>query len=672
MTIESQNIASGQEKERLFGENVTTYILGGNVTCVEPYSFRDLKSLTSIILSNSVKSIKHSAFYNCTNLTDITIPSSVTNVSAFAFEGCTSLPVENNIRYADTWALGVTDKSLIKYTLRENTSGLAGTFEGCTSLEKITLPNSLKYIDRGFYGCSALKSLTLPEGLVCISESSFEACWNLEKINIPSGVTRIEARTFSGCNLKEISIPKDVTEIGYDAFSNNKFTTVELPESLTSIGSGAFRGCPLSSITIPKGVTNIENDVFSPLQTVTLNSPTIASYGDFKNKFGAKMEMFIIAADIEEIKDFAFYNCANLQSVILPESLTKIGESSFEGCSALTDIILPNKVATISDYAFAGCTKLEALTCNNTTPPSCGTGVFEDVNTKDCALNVPKEAIAMYAETAPWSEFNILGAATPDVVNLIDGQLFENDKEMTLNEITYTRTLTKTNTWNALYVPFEIPVTAEFLENYDVAYFNDIHSFDEYIGEKENGVKGKDGVIDRMDMEVLMVQEGATLNANYPYLIRAKNEDALNMNIKVENATLYKAVETTVSCSSVFMKFDVTGIYTTKTSGELKGEFNVYAMSGGGWKQAFNDTQQLKPFRLYLSLTSIDGSPVKVAESAMKHIRIRVDGEEEATGIDEIQTSVDNSAVIYDLQGRRVKKAGKGIYIVNGKKVVMK
>jgi hypothetical protein len=120
------------------------------------------------------------------------------------------------------------------------------------------------------------------------------------------------------------------------------------------------------------------------------------------------------------------------------------------------------------------------------------------------------------------------------------------------------------------------------------------------------------------------------------------------------------------------MRFDVTGIYTTQTSGELKGEFNVYAMSGGGWKQALNDAQQLKPFRLYLKLTSIEGSPVKVAESAMKHIRIRVDGEEEATGIDEIQTSVDNSAVIYDLQGCRVKKAGKGIYIVNGKKVVMK
>ena len=329
-------------------------------------------------------------------------------------------------------------------------------------------------------------------------------------------------------------------------------------------------------------------------------------------------------------------------------------------------------VTSISSKAFADCASLESIKCKTLDVPALlGGTTFEGLNPSNLTLYVPIGSESAYSAAEGWKEFGkILGVEF--AIELVDGQTFDNNVDKIVGEIIYTRTLSKTNTWNALYVPFEIPVTAEFLEDYDVAYFNDIHSFDEYIGDKENGVKGKDGVIDRMDMEVLMVQEGATLNANYPYLIRAKNEDALNMNIKVENATLYKAVETTVSCSSVFMKFDVTGIYTTKTSGELKGEFNVYAMSGGGWKQALNDEQKLKPFRLYLSLTSIDGSPVKVAESAMKHIRIRVDGEEEATGIDEIQTSVDNSAVIYDLQGRRVKKAGKGIYIVNGKKVVMK
>jgi hypothetical protein len=40
------------------------------------------------------------------------------------------------------------------------------------------------------------------------------------------------------------------------------------------------------------------------------------------------------------------------------------------------------------------------------------------------------------------------------------------------------------------------------------------------------------------------------------------------------------------------------------------------------------------------------------------------------TGIDFIQHSMFNIQRIYDLQGRRVESGKKGIYIVNGKKVV--
>ncbi len=43
----------------------------------------------------------------------------------------------------------------------------------------------------------------------------------------------------------------------------------------------------------------------------------------------------------------------------------------------------------------------------------------------------------------------------------------------------------------------------------------------------------------------------------------------------------------------------------------------------------------------------------------------------DATGIDEMTTdNRQQTTVIYDLQGRRVVKAQKGIYIVNGKKVL--
>lgn len=43
----------------------------------------------------------------------------------------------------------------------------------------------------------------------------------------------------------------------------------------------------------------------------------------------------------------------------------------------------------------------------------------------------------------------------------------------------------------------------------------------------------------------------------------------------------------------------------------------------------------------------------------------------ETTGVGSIEVNTDNQ-VIYDLSGRRVAKAGKGLYIINGKKVLVK
>ena len=53
------------------------------------------------------------------------------------------------------------------------------------------------------------------------------------------------------------------------------------------------------------------------------------------------------------------------------------------------------------------------------------------------------------------------------------------------------------------------------------------------------------------------------------------------------------------------------------------------------------------------------------------------DMEEEGTvnGINEVTSEAivtDANAVYYDLQGRRVERPGRGIYIVNGKKVIIK
>lgn len=256
--------------------------------------------------------------------------------------------------------------------------------------------------------------------------------------------------------------------------------------------------------------------------------------------------------------------------------------------------------------------------------------------------------------------YGIMAPLTEKVIN--DGEVIEFEVlgDTKVETLTYKRTLPNL-TWNALYVPFEIPMTA--MESYDVAYINDVHSYD----------KDGNGTIDAMDMEVIKIMSG-TLNANYPYLIRAKNESAKSMNINLTDATLYKTEHNGVFCSSVFTEFNVYGTYEQKNQENYP---DILAIGGDGSWHKLAEGTTLNPFRLYLEIEDIEGSPVKVEESAASKIRIKVWGEDgDATGIeDNCELGVTSeelgvrSEEYYDLQGRRVKNPTKGLYIVNGKKV---
>ena len=66
---------------------------------------------------------------------------------------------------------------------------------------------------------------------------------------------------------------------------------------------------------------------------------------------------------------------------------------------------------------------------------------------------------------------------------------------------------------------------------------------------------------------------------------------------------------------------------------------------------------------------------LKVNSSAPDVLKIMTEAEYEAyvTGIEQITTSTtDGTKVIYDLQGRRVQAPSKGLYIVNGKKMIIR
>jgi hypothetical protein len=73
-----------------------------------------------------------------------------------------------------------------------------------------------------------------------------------------------------------------------------------------------------------------------------------------------------------------------------------------------------------------------------------------------------------------------------------------------------------------------------------------------------------------------------------------------------------------------------------------------------------NSTVSLAPFRAYFS---VPGETTA---------RIRLNFDDEATGILNVETNREETGVFYNLAGQRVQKPTHGIYIVNGKKVFVK
>ena len=84
--------------------------------------------------------------------------------------------------------------------------------------------------------------------------------------------------------------------------------------------------------------------------------------------------------------------------------------------------------------------------------------------------------------------------------------------------------------------------------------------------------------------------------------------------------------------------------------------FNGYKMDG-----ETKVTTYINGFRAWVELDN---------ESAVQALRITRGDEEGTTGIESVELG--EELVIFDLAGRRVQKMEKGIYIVNGKKVVIK
>lgn len=112
---------------------------------------------------------------------------------------------------------------------------------------------------------------------------------------------------------------------------------------------------------------------------------------------------------------------------------------------------------------------------------------------------------------------------------------------------------------------------------------------------------------------------------------------------------------------------DLTGTYTDKTIEATSTDYYVLATKSGelGFWLPKEGTTTLKANKAYLPASALNA-----AATQAQGLKLNLGG---VTGIGSINAETGTKdAAIYDLTGRRVNKPAQGIYIVGGKKVLVK
>ena len=161
--------------------------------------------------------------------------------------------------------------------------------------------------------------------------------------------------------------------------------------------------------------------------------------------------------------------------------------------------------------------------------------------------------------------------------------------------------------------------------------------------------------LDNVDGQSIKLAEATEITAGKPYLVKAKNATlsvtgkALDPSTTVDN-TVKSDASSTVTFVGRFSPVVLTAAANA----------NAYVVSSNTLYQVTSDVN-VKAYRGYFTIDTTGGVKNFVLDF----------GNGETTNIEALESET-RDKVIYNLAGQRVQKAQKGVFIVNGKKVVIK
>ena len=541
--------------------------------------------------------------------------------------------------------------------------------------------NITKIGDNAFEGCSALTSSIVFNNVTNIGEGAFWECGNgglnltfnnLEcetigpsafksfngTVNLYGNVNYISNNAFYNENNHENfqvnANLRGITRIDGDNFHDIKGGNISLEVNDVNIGPYTFYTCN-ASINISGTIQSIGNEAFDYCNKtiIELYNSSIITIDNNPNSGGYISTIYVLPSLVEEYKTKGIYNAEfyalQAKTINGVKYAVKNDAAEFEvigiedGASFEDDIVniidniydLP--VTSIRADAFSG----QEISC----------------------ILVPESRYgAIHSNAGEYADKVFLDRGK---VNIVDGDnttLTSSDKTCYLpGDITYNRTFSEAGQYATMCLPFDLPVTnaQEAFEQVYVAQGNIIHNTS-------------------TDMYILMLlnPEGESIPAGTPFFVKTKDTD-----VKLQNNVLCRMTTTPATTPLTVVDWDgKSGLMTQRPdvnvtcSGTLAARTDFdetyYTFNTDGSFGNRRADANFPAYRMYLNITNKSNQAAPILMS----IGI-FDDDDNTTGILNVMPVVLKKSVAegtFTIDGRAVKGTlSKGLYIVNGKKVVV-